>query len=272
MCIKKQLAFLLGIVILGSCSSDYHKFVSRYSFTANNGVPDYDQLDYWAAHPEKWDPSDSIPKPLRISYQQDTAVDVFFIHPTTYTDENKIFGCNAPTGNAELNAKTDYTTILSQASIFNEAGRVFAPRYRQAHISCYFPKTKEDSIEAKAAFELAYLDVKTAFIYYLTHKNNNRPIIVAAHSQGSTHAIRLLAEFFDQQPLQNNLIAAYIVGMALNPDIYQSIKPCKTPNDNGCIISWRTYKKGYIPDFVLKEKFTSLVYKSKIIRHSSSIH
>ena len=40
-----------------------------------------------------------------------------------------------------LNAKTDYSTILYQASAFNEY-RVFAPRYRQAHLRSYYYRRK----------------------------------------------------------------------------------------------------------------------------------
>jgi hypothetical protein len=46
--------------------------------------------------------------------------------------------------------------------------------------------------------------VKTAFLYYLQHYNNGRPIIIASHSQGATHGKRLLKEFFDGKELQKN--------------------------------------------------------------------
>jgi hypothetical protein len=46
--------------------------------------PDYSNLYYWAAHPGKWDYSDSIPSFLK-NEVRDTSVDVFFLHPTTYT-------------------------------------------------------------------------------------------------------------------------------------------------------------------------------------------
>ncbi|MEO8173823.1 MAG: hypothetical protein ABI581_12095, partial [Sediminibacterium sp.] len=60
---------------LMSCSNKYHRFVSNYHFTAATGVPDYSKLDYWAAHPSKWDPSDSVPRPFRENYHSDTSVD-----------------------------------------------------------------------------------------------------------------------------------------------------------------------------------------------------
>jgi len=47
--------------------------------------------------------------------------------------------------------------------------------------------------------------------------------------------------------------------MAVEPDLFTSIKPCNTPDQTGCVISWRTYRKDYKPGFVLDEKFTAIV-------------
>jgi hypothetical protein len=255
--IGKRIALILVIFCcLLSCSKGYHLFVANYKFHSADGKPDYSDLDYWAAHPYKKDLSDSLPDALMKDFKADSSVDIFFIHPTTYTDSTFPFGLNAPVDNAELNAKTDYTTILNQASIFNIAGRVFAPRYRQANYWCYFPK---DSAAALAAFQVAYEDVKTAFQYYLKHYNNGRPIIIAAHSQGTTHAKWLLKEFFDGKPLQKKLVAAYLVGMPIEPDYFTTIKSCDSANQTGCFCSWRTMKTGYMTEFAQHEKFTAVV-------------
>lgn len=98
-----------------------------FGVIAQLNQPDYTILQNWAAHPLKKDMADSVPKSLRKDYTPSENVDVFFIHPTTYTQSDKIFGQNAPIDNAVLNNKTDKGTILFQASIFNAAGRIFAP-------------------------------------------------------------------------------------------------------------------------------------------------
>jgi Protein of unknown function (DUF3089) len=254
--IKKKFAFCVIICIIISCTKKYQQFIPDYTFHSFDGKPDYANLDYWAAHPYKKDPSDSLPKALMHGYKTDSAVDVFFIHPTSYTDSVYPFGYNAPIDNASLNAKTDYSSILYQASIFNAAGRVFAPRYRQANYWCYFPK---DSAAALTAFQLAYEDVKAAFEYYMSHFNNGRPVIIAAHSQGTTHALTLLKEFFDGKILQHQLIAAYLVGMPVRPDYFSSLKPCSSPDETGCVCSWRTMQTGYLTPFVKGEKYTAIV-------------
>ena len=251
----KQLffCFFMMIMLLG-CNNKYHRFTGNYTFKSVDGKPDYNSINYWAAHPYKHDPSDSIPKSILRNIYADGTVDIFFIHPTSYISNTKEFGNNAPVDNADLNAKTDYTTILYQASVFNQAGRVFSPRYRQANLQTYFPKTSIDTIEATAAFELAYQDIESAFKYYLQHNNNGRPIIIAAHSQGTTHAKRLLKTFFDGKILQNKLVVAYLIGMPVEANLYTTIKPCNTPKQTGCICSWRTFKEGYEPAYIAKEQ------------------
>ncbi|TDO26317.1 DUF3089 domain-containing protein [Sediminibacterium goheungense] len=247
----------LILILLYGCSNGYHKFESQYALPSS--VPDYGNLEYWAAHPYKKDPSDSIPRPLRKMYLADSSIDIFFIHPTTYTDNARPFGWNAPIENAALAAKTDYSTILYQASIFNASGRIFAPRYRQANLGAYFPVTAADTVAALQAFEIAYADVKAAFSYYLSHYNNGRPIIIATHSQGTTHGKRLVKEFFDGTALQKKLVAAYLVGIPVEKNWFTQLKACETANETGCILSWRTFKEGYKPDYVLHEKVPAIV-------------
>ena len=190
--------FLIVLFFLVSCSDKYLILSRQYQFKGKDQQPDYSNLDYWAAHPLKWDPSDSIPKPLR-NQKRDSLVDVFFLHPTTYTGDLNNDNLNAGINDAYLNAKTDYSSILYQASVFNQHARIYAPRFRQAHYNAYFPK---DTAKAMAAFDLAYADIKIAFEHYLQYFNEDRPIIIAAHSQGTTHALRLLKDYFEDKPLQ----------------------------------------------------------------------
>jgi hypothetical protein len=252
---------LAAILILVGCSqSNYSKYAPIYEKVVLNEAPDYSNLNYWAAHPNKKNPSDSTPKNVKeLNVVPQKAVDVFFVYPTSYLDKTMPQGWNAQLNDAKINIYTDFSAILYQASVFNAVGKIYAPRYRQANINAYYPVTKEDTAKAIAAFDFAYNDVKNAFEYYLKNNNNGRPIIIASHSQGSTHAIRLLKEYFDGKPLSKQLVAAYVVGMALNPATYTNLKACEKPNQTGCICAWRTFEKGYIPPFVEKEKYNSIV-------------
>ena len=256
---RNFLVLVAGLFLISCSQSNYSKYAPIYESEGLGEVPDYSDLKYWAAHPNKNDPSDSVPKSIVSKQILSKEVDVFFVYPTSYLDRTLPYGLNAPLKESKINIYTDYSAILYQASVFNEVGKIYSPRYRQVNILAYYPVTAADTVKAIAAFNLAYNDVKLAFEYYLANNNNGRPIILASHSQGSTHTIRLLKEFFDNKPLQKQLVAAYVVGMALDPSIYTNLKACTIPDQTGCICAWRTFMEGHIEPFVEKEKFKSIV-------------
>lgn len=211
--------------------------------------PDYALPGNWAAHPDKTDPADQTPCPNVPDLQKNAEIDVFFLYPTTYTgDSRDQRNWNADVADAQTNRKTDEGTILFQASIFNGAGRVFAPRYRQAHLTVFYGK---DSISAKKALDVAYEDTKAAFQYYLEHWNNGRPFIIASHSQGARHALYLMREMVEGKALQQQLVAAYLVGWPVEATFFREIKPCTMPEQTGCYCSWRTWNR----QFVLRKKY-----------------
>ena len=243
------------LLLLNACADKYLAYQSRYPFKSLDGSPDFSQLDYWAAHPWKKDPSDSIP-PFLQKENRDSLADVFFLHPTTFTKKQDADRSNALIDDPYINAKTDYSTILYQASVFNQQCRVFAPRYRQAHIQNFY---SADTAKSIAAFELAYADIKAAFIYYLAHFNQGRPIIIAGHSQGAFLSERLLKEFFEDKPLAKQLVAAYIIGWPVPGHYFSTLKVCSDPQQTGCFCSWRTFRYGYRPPYLYKETDTAWV-------------
>jgi len=239
--VMKNILFLLIII---SCFACRVKPKKAYTPDLIPKAPDYSNEANWAALPQKTDPADSTPQPDIKDNQQNAPVDVFFLHPTTYVGQRGEKLWNAPVDDESLNKKTDNSTILHQASIFNGAGKVYAPRYRQAHFESYFTK---DTASAIKAFDLAYQDVKAAFDYYLLHYNKGRPIIIASHSQGTTHSIRLVKEYFDNKPLAKQLVVAYLVGIPVTKDAFEKIKPCQDEEELACFCAWRTWKKGHYP-------------------------
>ena len=216
---------------------------------ASTEVPDYSNLYYWAANPDKKSISDSIPAFVH-DVMGDKPVDVFFLHPTTYVKGFRSVPMNANVDDQQLNNETDERTILYQASVFNGTCRIFAPRYRQAHIRAFFNR---DSEESRQAFDLAYADLRRAFQYYLDHYNHGRPIIIASHSQGTLHAIRLVKEFFDGKPLQKQLVCAYLIGYQIKRDAFTTVPLCNSATATGCFVGWRSYKTGFIAPEVAAE-------------------
>lgn len=250
---KKTLLYILIAILplVSSAQNVRDRIQQRRAEKQNNtqeeaAPPDYSDLFYWAAHPFKKDMSDSIPAFLKDEIR-DTLADVFFLHPTTFIKNFQSARMNAYLDDEKLNETTDNRTILYQSSVFNNCCRVFAPRYRQAHLKAYMAPYSSIS---QNAFDLAYSDLKNAFQYYLDHYNNGRPIVIAAHSQGAMHAVRLLKEFFDGKPLQKQLVCAYIVGWQIKPDDFKTIPVGDKPDATGCFVGWRSYKKGET-DFII---------------------
>ncbi|OUJ75637.1 hypothetical protein BXP70_04375 [Hymenobacter crusticola] len=202
--------------------------------------PDYAQSANWAALPDQLDSADAVPYGTTLRDQQSTAtVDVFFVHPTTYYSRGS---WNASLQDKKVNLFTDRNVMRKQASVFNAAGRIYAPRYRQATLFSFFD---EQNSNGKQALSLAYSDVKAAFQYYLAHYNHGRPIIIASHSQGTVHATQLLHDFFDDDPaLRKQLIAAYLIGYHVKTAEYKTIRPCQDSTQTGCYVSWNVVEWG----------------------------
>ena len=200
-------------------------------------APDYSQRTAWAA-----DGGDAGSGPAGVTdqYPESRKADVFFVHPTTYFSAEN---WNQPVDDAATNARTDSGPIRNQTSAFNLCCRVYAPRYRQMSFNGFL----NPSADSKAAMDLAYSDVKRAFEYFVTHYNHGRPFIIAAHSQGSRHARRLIEEEIDGTPLRKQMVAAYIVGNWIEQGWFaklRTIQPCERANDTGCVLSWNTIAEG----------------------------
>ena len=207
--------------------------------------PDYADPGNWAASPFAPDEADRTPGTEMTDRQATAPADVFYLHPTIYRKAvagNDLW--NANLADEELNQAVDESAMRNHASIFNAAGRVFAPRYRQANIKVY---RSEGRSVSKRALDTAYTDALAAFDYYLEHWNNGRPIVIASHSQGTTHAKRLMADRFDGKPLRQQLVAAYLVGMPVSANAYATIPVCENAAQTGCFVSWRTYREDFKP-------------------------
>ena len=122
--------FVLSICLLQSCAS--RKPTMAFDKNKIPATPQHADLKNWAAHPDKKDRADLVPAGTNLKDEQATAeVDVFFLHPTTYTNKRGNDQWNGDVYNKKLNDKTDKGSIEYQASLFNGSARVFAPRYRQ---------------------------------------------------------------------------------------------------------------------------------------------
>jgi hypothetical protein len=244
--LSKTLLPIIFVLLFSACAVTHNLYLtSKYRDDISPSSPDYSLQKNWASLPSKLDSADAAPD-SEANNQDSAKVDVFFIHPTTYLNQqNNDYAWNADVSDDEINLKTDKTTIKFQASVFNGSCKVYAPRYRQAHISAYYSK---DLDSRKKSLALAYSDVLSSFKYYLDHYNNNRPFIVASHSQGTTHAQKIIKDVIENDSLLlKRFICAYVVGMPVPKDSFEVIKPCTQPDDLQCYCSWSTFASGYYP-------------------------
>jgi hypothetical protein len=197
-------------------------------------APDYANPVAWLAFPGRDGLERSAPKGLPPIVEAEAPADVFFIHPTTYRANNV---WNAPWDASDDAAPLNPAVLLGQVSAFDGCCRFYAPRYRQATLTALS--------KSQPAVDLAYADVARAFRDFIVHHNNGRPFIIASHSQGTMHAVRLLQAEVLGTPLQHRLVAAYLIGGYAPADFAEVGLPiCDGPRQTGCIVSWNTSKVG----------------------------
>jgi hypothetical protein len=217
----------------------------HFAAAAAGGGPDYLSPANWVARPgSPDDPSAWLPNGVARGPAGNAAI--FYIHPTTYLYTDR---WNAP---LQPGGDTEFRTRLftqSQASAFNGAGQIWAPRYRQAAFGAFLL----NSGDAQKALDLAYSDVSAAFDQFV-REAGDRPIILAGHSQGALQLERLLREKIAGKPIARRVVAAYVVGWPISrtadlPAL--GLPACTAPNQSGCILSWLTFGEPANPDLVL---------------------
>lgn len=229
---------ILGCLILfASCRPVYK--TSVFNIKSSPPSPDYSLIENWVVLPNNF----PIELEELVGATKLKPADVFFVYPTLFTDKNNS-NWNADYRNTEIRKDVLEKSAVFQASAWCKAANLYMPFYRQAHYRIFIDSYAD---QGKAAGVLAYYDVKQAFEYYLKHYNKGKPIIIAAHSQGSLHAKKIIQEFFDGKPLQKKLIAAYLVGVKIEKSEFKEIEALQIPDATGGFVSWNTYKKNKFP-------------------------
>ena len=190
-------------------------------------TPDYSKSDSWAVLP------DNLPDEIAYlnKIEEKKKADVFFIYPTLIDGKNQK-EWNSNIWDSEIRYDVINRPVKYQASAWIDAANLYVPFYRQAHIRVFNEKYKEEGLKA---LDFAYEDIRNAFKHYLNNYNDNKPFIIASHSQGTVHAKRLISEFIDGKELQNMLIAAYLVGIKVEKDEFKNIKPMNSPYETGAL-------------------------------------
>ncbi len=235
---------LILIIFSTNCRMAYK--ISDFDKESIPLKPNYSKNHSWAALPGKY--SKDL---IRITgdYVEKKA-DVFYIYPTLFSDK-KNPSLNADIFNQDFRDEIIQKAIKYQASAWVSSANLYAPFYRQAHYRIFSEPYSIVDLRNESpgigAWNLAYEDIKDAFEYYLKNYNDGKPIIIATHSQGTMHAIQLVKDYFDDKPLKEKLVAAYLIGTRILPNEFKSIKPMTSPDDIGGFVSWNTYKMNNLP-------------------------
>jgi hypothetical protein len=204
----------------------------------------YAARDLWIARPDIAD-NPSLWTPPGVSRSGRPRASVFFIHPTSFLERS---AWNAPLEDEESQWRARLF-VRSQASAFNSVGEVWAPKYRQAAFGAFL--TTEEN--ARRALDFAYRDVLAAFDEFLRQAPRDRPILLAAHSQGSLHLTRLLAERIAGRADARRVVAAYVVGwpISMTADLPTlGLPACERAGQAGCILSWQSFGEPADPKMV----------------------
>ncbi|HIG43249.1 MAG: DUF3089 domain-containing protein [bacterium] len=226
--------------LIASLMSPPHDFDASLS----PGIPDYTQQSSWAALPGMANASEDKPASLPVISNTNRVVDVFFVHPTSYAKKDN---WNQPLEDTDANWVVDNRILRHQASVFNGCCEIYAPRYRQATIYSFI----DQSGNGEQALDLAYQDVELAFDEFTRRRDSERPFILAGHSQGTKHATRLLREKIEGTPLQQKMVAAYLIGFSIEKDQIGQVATCNGPDQTGCVAAWNSVDgdgAGLFPD------------------------
>ncbi len=209
---KKLCNLIFMLVLLAVCS------------LAAAQAPDYNNTDDWAY----W----------RVG--ENKAADLFIVCPTVD------LGTDGHTNMSltDKNIKGNFKGALNmQRGIYEKNCRMYAPYYRQATLADYnLPRQ-----DAAAYFDLAYSDVRAAFLYYMQHENNGRPFVLSGFSQGAEMCLRLLKEFGNTDFVKNNMVACYAIGWRFPPqeaEQYPYIRPAQSADDLGTVIMFNSEAPG----------------------------
>lgn len=160
-------------------------------------------------------------------------IDCFYVYPTV---------SDQPAPNADLHIDpVEQSIALYQAARYSQYCRVFAPMYRQLTISAIGGRGGN--------VDLAYGDVRDAWLDYLRHFNDGRGVVLIGHSQGSFVLRRLITAEIDPKPdVRRHLVSALLLGGNVTVKQgsdrggdFQHIPACRSPKQIGCVVAFSTF-------------------------------
>jgi hypothetical protein len=171
----------------------------------------------------------------RIKASRHPKIDCFYVYPTV---------SDQPTPNANLNIDpVEQSIALYQAARYSQYCRVFAPMYRQLTLSAIGGRG------AGANVDIAYGDVRDAWVDYLHHFNDGRGVVLIGHSQGAFVLRKLIAAEIDSKPeVRSRLVSALLLGGNVTVKQgrdrggdFQHIPACRSATQTGCVVAFSAF-------------------------------
>ncbi len=205
---KKLYFLLILLLVISGCKT--------------KNVNNYENPSYWLSIPDN------------ITHN----VDVFYLYPTVLSDPNvDIYSSADP----ELKKAAKMVETM-QTSIFKNSANIFSPLYSQYSLKVFAYSNYEKMDKDIRSNSYAVKDINDALDYYFKYKNNNRPFILAGHSQGAAYILLILSEYMKKHPeYYKNMVAAYVLGCPVTEDFLKAnphLKFAESSNDTGVIVSF----------------------------------
>jgi hypothetical protein len=191
-------------------------------------APDYASPAAWIARP--LDGAAAVPA-------------VFFVHPNSSWTRRS---WNVAIDDMDAAQVLQRQILPNHAGPFASAGRLWAPRYRQATLFALLagrPDTRD-------ALDLAYGDVAQAFRQFQAARPAGAPWILVGSGQGGQHVARLLADSVAGTPAARGLAAVYILEQTIGEAMLATggslagFPACTGPAQTGCLVTFVTADAG----------------------------
>jgi hypothetical protein len=165
-------------------------------------------------------------------------IDCFYVYPTVSED---------PGANSDREIDEEEVAVARyQAARFSHRCRVYAPVYRQRTLGSIAAGSEESQAQA---LQIAYGDVRAAFLDYLENHNRGRGFVLIGHSQGTTMLRQLVRDLIDRdRKLRRRLVSALLLG---NDVIvregkraggdFRNVPACTSRRQIGCVVAYSTY-------------------------------
>ncbi|MBD5370373.1 MAG: DUF3089 domain-containing protein [Bacteroides sp.] len=125
------------------------------------------------------------------------------------------------------------------AEYMAEGNNFYSPFYRHITLDSW-ATLNEDTINRRY-HDVAFIDVRNAFSYFLDTLNKGRPFILAGFSQGGKSVVELLKAM--DEPVRDRMIAAYVMGYKVTHDDVAShpyILAARDSADTGAVVCYNS--------------------------------